>query len=573
MKKSKHIYVIGTATSHDGSTCLLKDGKIIYAIEKERITRHKHDGYNDNLSIQYCLDAEGITLDDISLIVQNDNLSDFKFGNDSLYGERLFSKYKDIPVKTISHHLAHAFSAIGACPFGEFDILVMDGCGSPFEQCIDKDGIIPDLEILENLPHLFMEKDSFYHYDGKNIKTIYKDFSEWGLYGNLFHYPMHPLTTKHSIGGIYDAVSRYCFGDISDPGKLMGLSPYGNLGVFRKEIFQLIDERVFVNYNWISNYNKKANDYEDFKVHFQYYADIAKGVQLELEKAVLYIVKERMKYSKTGKLAYAGGTALNALANSLIVENKLVDELYIQPAAGDNGLAIGCAYYGWLEVLKKERVLHNGSTCFGKNYVESEIEQEILDYTELFPQKLKYRKSSNIIQETAKILVEGNIIGWFQDASEFGPRSLGRRSILSDPRKNDVRNIINSKVKFREDFRPFAPSVLKEDANRYFEMMDIDSPYMIMVFDIKDDWKSELKSVVHENNTSRVQTVTPDWNRKYYDLLLEFKNITGISVLLNTSFNKKGMPIVETPKDAIYFFVECELDYLIIGDYIVSKTS
>uniref|UniRef100_UPI0040492D88 carbamoyltransferase C-terminal domain-containing protein n=1 Tax=Flavobacterium sp. TaxID=239 RepID=UPI0040492D88 len=517
--KNKPIYIIGTATSHDGSTCLLKDGKIIYAIEKERITRRKHDGYNDNQTIQYCLDAEGISLNEISLIVQNDNFSDFRFGNDSLYEKRLFSSYEGIPVKTISHHLAHAYSAIGTCPFNEFDVLVMDGCGSPFEQCIDKDGIIPDLEIIEKLPHLFMEKDSFYHYDGKKINTIYKDFSEWGLYGNLFNYPMYPLTTKHSIGGMYDAVSRYCFGDVSDPGKLMGLSPYGKSGFFNEGIFQLKDGRVFVNYQWISKYNKNANDYDDFKENFQYYADIAKGVQLELEKAVLYIVEERMKFGKNGKLAYAGGTALNALVNSLIVKNNLVDELYIQPAAGDNGLAIGCAFYGWLEVLKKERVLHNSSTCFGKNYLENEIEQEIKDYIELFPQKIKYYKSSNITQEAAKILEAGNIIGWFQGGSEFGPRSLGRRSILSDPRRKDVRNIINSKVKFREDFRPFAPSVLKEDAAIYFKMNEMESPYMIMVFDIKDEWKNVLKSVVHENNTSRVQTVTPDWNKKYYELL------------------------------------------------------
>lgn len=564
--KNKPIYIIGTATSHDGSTCLLKDGKITYAIEKERITRSKHDGYNDNQSIQYCLDAEGITLKDVSLIVQNDNLSDFKFGNDSLYGERLFSNYKDIPVQTISHHLAHTYSAIGTCPFEEFNILIMDGCGSPFEQCIDVDGIIPDIELIKKLPHLFMEKDSFYHFSDGGLQTIYKDFSEWGFYGNIFHYPMYPMTTKNSIGGIYDAVSRYCFGDVSDPGKLMGLSPYGELGVFQEYIFLLNNERAFVNYEWISKYNNKANDYNDFKEHFQYYADIARGVQLELEKAVLFIVKERMKYSKNGKLAYAGGTALNALANSLIIKNKLVDELYIQPAAGDNGLAIGCAFYGWLEVLKKERIIHNGSTCFGRNYLNDDIEKEILNYS-----TISHIKSNNIIVETAILLKEGNIIGWFQEGSEFGPRSLGRRSILADPRNLDVRNFINSNIKFREDFRPFAPSVLKEDAESYFEMNGVESPYMILVFEIKDGWKNELKSVVHENNTSRVQTVTPDWNKKYYDLLTEFKNQTNLSVLLNTSFNKKGMPIVETPKDAIDFFIECELDYLIIGDYIISK--
>lgn len=566
MKKDKTIYVIGTATSHDGSACLLKDGKIIYAIEKERITRRKHDGYNDTDAIQYCLDAEGITLKDVSLIVQNDNLSDFKFGNDSLYGERLFSKHKDIPVQTISHHLAHTYSTIGTCPFDKFDILIMDGCGSPFEQCKDIEGEIPDIDLIKKLPHLFMEKDSFYHYDGGKLKTIYKDFSEWGLYGNLFNYPMYPLTTKHSIGGMYDAVSRYCFGDVSDPGKLMGLSPYGKSGCFKEDIFQLKDQRVFVNYEWILNYNNNSIDYEYFKSNFQYYADIAMGVQLELEKAVLYIVKERMKFSMNGKLAFAGGTALNALANSLIVKEKLVNQLYIQPAAGDNGLAIGCAFYGWLEVLKKERIIHNGSTCFGRNYLNDDIKKEILNYS-----TISHKKSNNIIVETAKLLEDGNIIGWFQEGSEFGPRSLGRRSILADPRNLDVRNFINSNIKFREDFRPFAPSVLKEDAESYFEMNGVESPYMILVFDIKDGWKNELKSVVHKNNTSRVQTVTPDWNKKYYDLLTEFKNQTNLSVLLNTSFNKKGMPIVETPKDAIDFFLECELDYLIIGDYIISK--
>jgi len=198
--KKKPVYVLGTATSHDGSACLLKDGVIVFGIEKERITRIKHDGFNDTDAIQYCLDAEGITLNDITLIVQNDNFSDYKYGNDSLYGKRLFSVNLDIPIITISHHLAHAYSAIGTCPFYEFEVLVMDGCGSPFEQCLDIDGTIPDLDLIKKLPHLFMEKDSFYQYNGSETKTIYKDFSEWGLYGNLFNYPMYPLTTKHSIG-------------------------------------------------------------------------------------------------------------------------------------------------------------------------------------------------------------------------------------------------------------------------------------------------------------------------------------------------------------------------------------
>jgi len=244
MKKS--IYVLGTGLSHDGSACLLKDGEILVAIEKERVTRIKHDGGNDRDAIGYCLNAAGITLHDVDLIVQNANFGSFKFGNEYFEGSRLFNDTMGIPVMTISHHLAHAYSTVGTCPFDSFNMLVMDGCGNSFDDCLDLNGAaIPDLDKISTAPHLFHEKDSYYRFGATGYTPLIKDFSEWGY--ELKKYPLHPPTTKHSIGGLYSSVSVYCFGNVDDPGKLMGLGPYGRAGAFKEDVFECKDGRVFVN--------------------------------------------------------------------------------------------------------------------------------------------------------------------------------------------------------------------------------------------------------------------------------------------------------------------------------------
>lgn len=571
----RHSYVLGTAVSHDGSSCLLKDGKICVAIEKERLTRIKHDGGNDLETIRYCLDAEGITIHDLDLIVQNANFGMFQSGSGYFRGARPFSEDLPVPIVTISHHLAHAYSTIGTCPFDTFNMLVMDGCGNPFDECMDLYGaVIPDEQEIRLLPELFVEKDSYYRFDGISYSSLVKDFSEWG---HLFReYPMHPRLSKHSIGGLYAAVSVYCFGNMDDPGKLMGLGPYGRPGKFREEIFEYRDGRVFVRYDWMEKYRHPARSYEDFKKGFQYYADIAYGVQREVEKAILYIVRSRLEAFPAENLCYSGGTALNAVANAKIMDSCAIKNFYIEPAAGDNGLALGCAFYGWLEVLKKERVRHSGSTCFGITYPAARIGEDLESFAQTQSavadenNPVKFRISDDVIAETAKLLADGYVIGWFQEGSEFGPRALGHRSILADPRKANVRNFINARIKFREDFRPFAPSVLREDVGLYFKKAR-ESPYMILVDEVREEFKDLIAGVVHADNSCRVQTVTADWNPLYYSLLAAFKKLTGLSILLNTSFNRKGMPIVETPFDAVDFFHACELDYLVMGNYIVSK--
>lgn len=673
----------------------MKDGRICAAIEKERITRIKQDGYNDTDAITYCLEKENISIEDVSLIVQNSPLCAFESGQAYFYGQRLIQNESPIPVVTISHHLAHAYSAIGTCPFKEFAVLVIDGAGNSLDHCIDLNGenvILNNTKIHFDLPGIYKECDSYYSFNDNRCTTICKAFSHIRM--DFYEQIFMSTYTEDSIGGLYGGASKYCFQSKYDAGKLMGLAPYGDPSAYRQEIFQFSDGKVFIDHAVLKGFRQPSRSYEDFRKGFQYYANIANWIQREVEKAVLYVIDSRYRIYPSDNLAYAGGVALNAVINSKIIKKSHFKHLYIQPAAGDNGISLGCAFYGWLEILKNERV-HNGSTtCFGKKYsykntkhllrnyhqisnpvvvkktidsffneiasnhklenlsgnhiiiqfnirnagtyqvrideaiIEgkndivgkptSEVSIENTDFfwSLLYPtyfntligtgnisisnsnefnyflratglntrSKLNCSTSAvsfsdfihfegeGYILETARLLAEGNIIGWFQDECEFGPRALGRRSILADPTKKGVRDFINSQIKLREDFRPFAPSVLLEDVSNYFDT-ETEAPYMITVCKVNPEWKEKIRDVVHEDGTSRVQTVTAEWNPKYYMLLQEFKQLTGISMLLNTSFNGRGMPIVETPEDALLFFLNCKLDYLVINDLIIKKVN
>lgn len=569
MPANKPIYVLGTGLSHDGSTCLLRDGEIIVAIEKERLSRIKHDGGNDCLTVNYCLSAAGITINDLALVVQVANFEKDNIYPSSFRGKRLFGDNCTIPFVTISHHLAHAYSAVGTSPFNTCNVIVIDGCGSPYAHCEDlKNAIIPDE--ANATTGLFGEKDSYYHFDGKQLTSLYKDFSVISLYDHK--YPVHLPTSKHSIGGFYSMVSGYCFGNMDDAGKLMGLAPYGRDGVYTEEIFLLKDGRVFVNEEVLAMFTQPMDFLNrPLKENFQYYADIAKWVQQELERAVLYVFKQRLSLHKNDNICYAGGVALNAVCNTKIKYELGLENFYIEPAAGDNGLALGCAFYGWIELLKQPKKIPNHSTAFGKIYSTNEIEAAI----KLFQQNYKtvqfdYGFYDDYINKTAAYLADGKVVGWFQKGAEFGPRALGFRSILADPRKEQIQHFINSDIKFREDFRPFAPAVLKEKVHDYFQHGH-ESPYMIMIDKIKPNWKALLRGIVHVDDTCRVQTVTADWNKHFYELISAFQSITNIAVLLNTSFNRKGMPIVETPYEAIDFFFQCKLDVLVINNCIITK--
>src|SRR5882724_8451842 len=557
---AKPVYVLGTSLSHDGSVCLLKDGHVAVAIEKERITRRKHDGYNDTAAIEYCLDAANIKMQDLTLIVQNTWAGMFERGNAWFEGVRILDPA--IPVVTISHHLAHAYSAFAASPYHDAHVLVIDNGGNSLEECIDLDGaVIPVSPELE-LRGLYSEVDSYYFFDSTGFHTIFKDFSPPGF--SRKPYPMYPQPVMHSIGGVYKAVSKYIFSNLDDPGKLMGLAPYGRPGIYAFPMYDLRDGRVRVLYDWQNKFDTPARSFEDLKTNFQYYADIAFWTQKEIERAIMYVVENRLSLQTSKNLCYAGGVALNAVANRHLL--AYFPNIYIQPAAGDNGISLGCAYFGWLRVLERERVMHNGSTFFGKPYSRDDISCAIekADALNLI------HHCTDHVSETARFLAEGKIVAWYQKGAEFGPRALGNRSILADPRRPDVGHFINRYIKNREDFRPFAPSVLVEDKDIYFDCR-VESPYMILVAPVKAEWSSVIASVVHRDQSARVQTLAEEFNPLYYRLLSEFKKQTGMGVLLNTSLNQRGMPIIETPSQAVDLFLRSAIDVLVMEDYLLCK--
>ena len=568
MSDQKDIYVLGTGLSHNGSAVLLKNGKVCVGIEKERITRIKHDGGNDNAAIQYCLDAEGIALEDLSLVVQCAN---FEIpSKDYFSGKRLF-KDKDLPkVVNISHHLAHAYSAIGTSPFEECVVMVIDGCGSPLHQYLQIHSDQKDLisEEILNTPEMQCEKDSFYFYDGTKLTTLKKDFSPMA---NFVHYEFHLPSTKHSIGGFYAAMSEYVFGDLNDVGKLMGLAPFGKTGIYEFDAFTFDHEdRLLVLEDWKKHFMNPSNGYDSFKEQFQYYANVAKWTQEQVEKAVIKCFKLRLADFPHDNVCYSGGVALNVAANRKLLKNNVVKNLYIEPAAADNGLALGCAYYGWLEYLKKPKVPHNKDTCFGKSYSDKEVKIALDQLDTSHYSYDFYTDRKQFLHKVAQYLHSGKTVAWFQEESEFGPRALGRRSILAHPGIDGMKDHINQNIKFREDFRPFAPAVLKDQLNSYFSE-GWESPYMLLLDKTREEFSHLLQNVSHLNSTARVQTVEEGWNSVFYDVLKAFYQESGIPVLLNTSLNKKGSPIVETPKEAVDLFEETALDILAIGNFILMK--
>lgn len=561
------LYILGTGLSHNGSAVLLKDGRVCVGIEKERLSRKKHDGGNDNLAIQYCLDAEGITISDLALVVQCANF-DIP-ARDRFQGQRLFAGTEYPPIINISHHLAHAYSAVGTSPFKECAVMVIDGCGSPLNQFLEmhpEEKPLIDARFLQET-QLLCEKDSFYHFDGQILKPLVKDFSPMAEKSDSI---LSLPTTQHSIGGFYSSISKYVFGDMDDVGKLMGLAPYGSAHFYAYEAFRFEDGQLFVNEDWQHYFTNPSSGYAYFKEHFSYYANIAKWAQEQVEKAVMTCITKRLEQFPHQNLCYTGGVALNAVANAKLLDTDKVRNCYFEPAAGDNGLALGCAYYGWLAHFKKPKIEHDGSTCFGKNYNETAIQNALYEEQTGAFKQTHFREENELLRHCATQLKDGKTLAWFQSGSEFGPRALGRRSILAHPGIPGMKQHINANIKFREDFRPFAPAVLKENVSNYFEAGRL-SPYMILVDKTKTEHLSYLSNVTHEDGSARVQTVDASWNARFAALLKEFEQQSGIGVLLNTSLNRKGMPMVETPEEALRLFAETALDVLVLENVVLEK--
>ena len=586
-----------SAYYHDSAVCILKDGEIFYSLHEERITRIKHDKDFPRESLKVGLKKLNLDLNDIDYIVF--------FDKPFLKFERLLETYinyspfagyqsfkKSIPIwikdklfqknliiqelKTIfnetkndhidkklffsEHHLSHASSAFFPSKFEESAIITMDGVG---EWATTTFGI------------------------GKKNKIEIL---------NEIRYP-------HSLGLLYSAFTYFLGFEVnSGEYKLMGLAPFGKPKYFDLIIKNLVDvkddgsfilNQKFFNYSVgltmtndnfskLFNIDKRDPQNEINKTHM----DIAASIQRVLEYIILKICRHVKKVTNMKNLCLSGGVALNCVANYKIGLEKIFENIWVQPASGDAGSSIGAAMYLYYHILDKQRIIESNDKMKGCYLGNEYSHEEILAALKKFNLNFSESSDNEISKFISKEISEGKVIGWFQGKSEFGPRALGSRSILADPRPIDMQKKLNLKIKFRESFRPFAPSILSDHQNNWFESFNQDS-YMSFVSKTKDfeleekykfngfeslnNIKSKIKAVTHLDGTARVQTVFKNLNTKFYNLIENFFKITGVPILINTSFNVRGEPIVETPDDAIKCFLGTEIDYLIIENFIISK--
>ncbi len=570
-----HTYILGiNAYDHDVSACLLRDGEIACAIEKERITREKHAGGFFQEPVDYCLGAEGITLDDVDLVVRNCYVLPVEelelrllYQGDMPDHEREQADKSPLylprsnKVMTVSHHLAHAYSAFAVCPFEEGVVMVVDGVGN-YASDVKEPG-----QLTEGVDPLARESESYYRFRGTTLETLKKVWlaPRRGLLSDEFY-------NMDGIGALYSRVSSYIFADWNKCGEVMGLAPYGRPDAFRR-LMDLKNGELEVA-AWDESFNKPwtpdgAKKWES-SPHMKHWEDLAWRVQHDSEEVLLTRARWLRELTGARNLCLAGGVALNCVANGRLVREAGFENVWIQPAAGDNGIALGCAYYGHLAVQKKPRAFVMTRATLGREYSDEETRR--VGNPLLVTRKTFNESEPGICRESARLLAQGHVFGWFQGRSEFGPRALGNRSILGDPRRPDMKDTLNRRVKFRQAFRPFAPIVLYERARDIF-VGDDESPFMLRAKQVRPEWKDRIPAVVHVDGTARVQTVRREQNERIYDLLCEFEKLTGVPVLVNTSFNIKGEPIVETPQHAMNCFIYTGIDYLVLHDTLVSKNA
>lgn len=601
------MHILGiSAFYHDSAAALITDGRITAAAQEERFTRKKHDPNFPVNAVQYCLKEAGITIDDLEAIVFYDKpLLKFERLLETYYGfaphglssflmsipvwlrEKMFLKrlirdelkkcgeYNRKKLKMLfpEHHLSHAASAFYPSNFKEAAILTIDGVGewATASVCHGKDEKI----------------------------TILKEL----------HFP-------HSIGLLYSAFTYFTgFKVNSGEYKLMGLAPYGNkdsesvkkmVSLIKNELIELKDDgSVWLNqeyFNYATGLRMVHDDKWEKLFGFprresetpleQHHCDLALAIQIVTEAAVIKMAEEAKRLTGSDNLCMAGGVALNCVANGKLQNTGIFKNIFIQPAAGDAGGSLGAALAAYHLYFEKPRVYEGTmdmmqGSYLGPEFSELDVKYMSRKYNAVFD---SYSDFDELAQKTASLLAEGNAIGWMQGRMEFGPRALGNRSILGDARNPEMQKKLNLKIKYRESFRPFAPSVLSEEASKYFKL-DSPSPYMLLVQDVREErrnqlpenyhslplteklyfLRSDLPAITHIDFSARIQTVHKETNERYWKLIDAFRKETGYGVIVNTSFNVRGEPIVCTPEDAYKCLMRTEMDYLIIGNCLFDK--
>lgn len=580
-----------SAFYHDSAACLVRDGKIISAAQEERFTRKKHDPSFPKNAIDYCLKDSGLKAEDLDFAAFYDKPF-IKFERiletyiayapvgirsfikaiplwikQKIWMKEFISRELDYEGKIIfpEHHESHAASAFYPSPFNEAAFLTIDGVGewAATSYGIGKDN---DISILSEI-----------------------------------HFP-------HSLGLLYSAFTYYIgFKVNSGEYKVMGLAPYGDpryKDLILSELIDLKDDGSFrLNMDYFDYCAGLTMTNSRFDRLFgspprtpesrltQRDMDIASSIQEVTEEVMLRMACHIHKETGQKRLCLGGGVALNCVGNGRILRESPFEDIWIQPAAGDAGGALGAALFVWYKYLENKRVTDNkrdfqmGSylgPSFEKSYILSYLKRENIPYTEIFDE--------DIPEKIADLIADQKVIGWFQGRMEFGPRALGGRSIIGDARSQEMQEIMNLKIKFRESFRPFAPSIIKERAKDFFEI-DRESPYMLLVAQVKKEIcremsedekgffgikklnvvRSTIPAVTHIDYSARIQTVNKENNTLYYDMIAKFDEKYGCPVVINTSFNVRGEPIVCTPEDAYLCFMRTNMDYLIMGNYLIEK--
>lgn len=597
-----------SAFYHDSAAAIVVNGKLIAAAQEERFTRIKHTESFPTNAVQFCLEEAGLSIDELDAVVFYDKpllkferllqtyysfapkgLISFLKAMPVWLNEKLFLRKKikeglaevesydkrKLKMLFTEHHLSHAASAFYPSNFEEAAVLTIDGVG---EWCTASIGI------------------------GKGTKIeLVKE-----------------MNFPHSVGLLYSAFTYYLgFKVNSGEYKLMGLAPYGHVvSQETKKFVELIktklvdikaDGSIWLNqayFNYATGLRMVKDDKwktlfgverkEDESALTQTHCNLALAIQQVTEEIVLKMAQEAKKLTGLNKLCMAGGVALNCVANGKLEAAKIFDEIYIQPASGDSGGAAGAAmaisamYFDEKRTINVDEDQMNG-TYLGPNFSSKEIELMARKRKSVYQRFEDYSLLNEII---ATKISEGNVIGWFQGRMEFGPRALGNRSIIADPRNREMQSKLNLKIKYREGFRPFAPSVLEEDISTYFDI-SVKSPYMLLVAPVSEKFridlptnyhnlpmmaqlkteKSQLQSITHVDFSARIQSVSKKTNQRYWELIHAFKQKSGIGMVVNTSFNVRGEPIVCTPDDAFRCFMSTDMDYLVIENYVFAKTA
>lgn len=538
---------MGLNCAHDAAACLLVDGQLKVAIAEERLRRKKHYEYYPELAIKYCLEAAGLPdIHAVDCVVINQYA-------DADFTDRLeLEGYRGTVICNPSHHLLHAYYAWVASGFEEAAVLVVDGSGYNYGEYLRRGspliGEPPAFTEMEESESLFFAR-------GGGFELIDKRWALWKASKPFyFRFP--------SLGHLFSVASQYIFGHWIHAGKTMGLAPYGDPKALPGRYVTIGASSIDVDTEWVTRLPPRS----DLPAHLdKLCCNIAAKVQAELEDAMLFLADKLYNATRCPNLCISGGVALNSVANGRVLREGPFKNLFVTPAAGDNGISIGAALYAHHRLtgaLPRWEYQHD---FHGRPYSEAEV-AAVLEGNPL----VRFEKRNDAALQAARDIAGGKIIGWFEGGSEFGPRALGHRSILCDARDPKMKDVLNARVKFRESFRPYAASILAEQTSDFFNL-EADSPYMLVVTEVHEEKRNLIPSVCHVDNTCRVQTVLPDFEGDYRHILEHFKELTDVPLVLNTSFNMRGEPIVETPFEALRCFLSSNMDTLYVNGYRVTK--